>query len=302
MNEKEIRQKVVDTAYKYLGYNEKDGTDDVIIKKYNKIKPKGGYTMSMTDSWCAAYASVVGQESGFGKAIPVECSCERMIELFKKQKCWVEDGTKVPEVADYIFYNWDDTVQPNSGWADHVGIVIKVSDTKITVIEGNMNNKVGLRNIKVGQGTIRGFGKPRYKDLATSKEVFQIGNVVNLITPSHYNNSYKTAKKSSCKIGQAKITNINQAGAHPYHIVGTGKGCTAYGWVDESDITKVKVADDKIQKGDKVKVLKEVTYTGKKFKAWYKSYNVMQVSGDKVVIGVNGIVTCAIHIDNVAKL
>lgn len=302
MNEKEIRQKVIDTAYKYLGYNEADKTDDIIINKYNKIRPKGGYKMSMSDSWCAAYASVVGNESGFGKVIPIECSCERMIELFKKDKCWEEDGTKVPEVADYIFYNWDDTVQPNNGWADHVGIVVKVSDTKITVIEGNMNNKVGLRNIKIGQGTIRGFGKPRYKDLATSKEDFQVGNVVTLKSPYHYSNSFKTAKKSSCKVGQAKITDINRAGAHPYHIIGTGKGCTAYGWVNEGDITKVKPTEDKIQKGDKVKVLKAVTYTNQKFKAWYKSYDVLQVAGDKVVIGIGKTITCAIHIDNVKKI
>ena len=85
MNENEIRKKVIDTAYKYLGYNEKDGTDDIIIKKYNEIRPRGGYKMSMSDSWCAAFASVVGQESGFGKIIPVECSCERLIAKLKER-------------------------------------------------------------------------------------------------------------------------------------------------------------------------------------------------------------------------
>ena len=166
MNENEIRKKVIDTAYKYLGYNEKDGTDDIIIKKYNAIRPKGGYKMSMSDSWCAAFASVVGQESGFGKIIPVECSCEKLISKFKELKCWVEDGTITPETADYIFYNWDDKTQPNDGWADHVGIVVKVSKGTITVIEGNMNDKVGIRKIKVGNGYIRGYGKPKYKALA----------------------------------------------------------------------------------------------------------------------------------------
>ena len=303
MNENEIRKKVIDTAYKYLGYNEKDGTDDIIIKKYNAIRPRGGYKMSMSDSWCAAFASVVGQESGFGKIIPVECSCEKLISKFKELKCWVEDGTITPETADYIFYNWDDKTQPNDGWADHVGIVVKVSKGIITVIEGNMNDKVGIREIKVGNGYIRGYGKPKYKTLVTKvEESFEIGNVVELTVPYHYSNSFSSGKKSICKVGQAKITAINKSGAHPYHIVGTSGGCTAYGWVNKGDITKKLITKDKLKVGDRVKVTKAVTYAGKKFKAWYDKYDVYQVNGDKVVIGVNKIITCSIHIDNVKKL
>ena len=303
MNENEIRKKVIDTAYKYLGYNEKDGTDDIIIKKYNAIRPKGGYKMSMSDSWCAAFASVVGQESGFGKIIPVECSCEKLISKFKELKCWVEDGTITPETADYIFYNWDDKTQPNDGWADHVGIVVKVSKGTITVIEGNMNDKVGIRKIKVGNGYIRGYGKPKYKALVTKvEESFEIGNVVELTVPYQYSNSFSSGKKSICKVGQAKITAINKSGAHPYHTVGTSGGCTAYGWVNKGDITKKLITKDKLKVGDRVKVTKAVTYAGKKFKAWYDKYDVYQVNGDKVVIGVNKIITCSIHIDNVKKL
>ena len=303
MNENEIRKKVIDTAYKYLGYNEKDGTDDIIIKKYNAIRPRGGYKMSMSDSWCAAFASVVGQESGFGKIIPVECSCENLIAKFKELKCWVEDGTITPETADYIFYNWDDKTQPNDGWADHVGIVVKVRKGIITVIEGNMNNKVGIREIKVGNGYIRGYGKPKYKTLVTKvEESFEIGNVVELTVPYQYSNSFSSGKKSICKVGQAKITAINKTGAHPYHIVGTGGGCTAYGWVNKGDITKKLITKDKLKVGDRVKVTKAVTYAGKKFKAWYDKYDVYQVNGDKVVIGINKIITCSIHIDNVKKL
>ena len=244
-----------------------------------------------------------GQESGFGKIIPVECSCEKLIAKFKELKCWVEDGTITPETGDYIFYNWDDKTQPNDGWADHVGIVVKVSKGIITVIEGNMNDKVGIREIKVGNGYIRGYGKPKYKTLVTKvEESFEIGNVVELTVPYHYSNSLSSGKKSICKVGQAKITAINKTGAHPYHIVGTSGGCTAYGWVNKGDITKELITKDKLKVGDRVKVTKAVTYAGKKFKAWYDKYDVYQVNGDKVVIGVNKIITCSIHIDNVKKL
>lgn len=54
--------------------------------------------------------------------------------------------------------------------------------------------------------------------------------------------------------------------------------------------------------GDSVKVVNAVTYDGKKFKAWYPSYKVMEVKGDRVVIGVNGIVTAAIKDTNIKKV
>ena len=166
-----------------------------------------------------------------------------------------------------------------------------------------MNDKVGIREIKVGNGYIRGYGKPKYKTLVTKvEESFEIGNVVELTVPYHYSNSFSSGKKSICKVGQAKITAINKSGAHPYHIVGTGGGCTAYGWVNKGDITKKLITKDKLKVGDRVKVTKAVTYAGKKFKAWYDKYDVYQVNGDKVVIGVNKIITCSIHIDNVKKL
>ena len=59
-------------------------------------------------------------------------------------------------------YNWDASVQPNNGYSDHIGIVESVNGYTITVIEGNMNERVGRRNIRVGHGNIRGYARPRY--------------------------------------------------------------------------------------------------------------------------------------------
>lgn len=75
---------------------------------------------------------------------------------------WIEDGSITPRAGDIIFYNWDDNSQPNNGYADHVGIVESVGGYTITVIEGNMSERVGRRNIRVGNGNIRGYARPRY--------------------------------------------------------------------------------------------------------------------------------------------
>ena len=86
-----------------------------------------------------------------------------MIELFKKIGCWAENENRTPEPGDIIFYDWQDSGKgDNNGWADHVGIVEKVSGGKITVIEGNYSNAVKRRILSVNGKYIRGYGIPKY--------------------------------------------------------------------------------------------------------------------------------------------
>ena len=61
-------------------------------------------------------------------------------------------------------------------------------------------------------------------------------------------------------------------------------------------------SSSEIKVGDKVKVLKAVTYTDKPFKLYYSKYDVLEISGDRVVIGIGKTVTTAIHKDNIKKL
>ena len=58
----------------------------------------------------------------------------------------------------------------------------------------------------------------------------------------------------------------------------------------------------KFAKGDKVKVTKAVTYEGKSFKVYYDTYSVLEVSGDRVVIGINGTITAAVKDTNLTKV
>lgn len=57
-----------------------------------------------------------------------------------------------------------------------------------------------------------------------------------------------------------------------------------------------------IKINDKVKVLNNITYDGKKFIKWFSNYDVLEVKSDRVVIGKGKIVTCAINIKNIEKL
>jgi hypothetical protein len=69
-----------------------------------------------------------------------------------------------------------------------------------------------------------------------------------------------------------------------------------------STATTTTTVKAKFAKGDKVKVKKAVTYEGKSFKTYYDTYSVLEVSGDRVVIGINGTVTAAVKDANLTKV
>ena len=155
---------IVKQAQAWLGLNEKDGSHRAVIDTYNSHTPLArGYKVKYTDAWCATFVSAVAIKLGYTDIIPTECGCEPMINLFKGMGCWVENENRTPDVGDIIFYDWQDGgAGDNTGHSDHVGIVEKVSNGKITVIEGNYKNAVSRRVLSVNGRYIRGYGVPKY--------------------------------------------------------------------------------------------------------------------------------------------
>lgn len=139
------------------------------------------------------------------------------------------------------------------------------------------------------------------KDDQVEEKTLAVGMEVDFTGTSHYTSAYKTATRKTCKAGKAKITAIAAGKAHPCHLVAvSGRGSTVYGWVDAADISAG--ADQTIRKGDKVKVLKAQTYNGGTFKTYYDVYDVIQVNGDRVVIGIGKTVTAAVKASNLQKV
>lgn len=164
--------KVVKQAQAWLGKKESNGTHKEIIDVYNSHKPLArGYKVKYTDEWCSTFVSAVSIKLGYTDIIPTECGCGKHIELFKKLGSWVENENRTPKPGDIIFYDWDDNGSgDNKGGSDHVGIVEKVSNGVITVIEGNKHEAVARREIKVNGRYIRGYGVPKYDKEQTTKE------------------------------------------------------------------------------------------------------------------------------------
>ena len=172
MTETELRNLVVNTAKKYLGYKESDGSHKRIIDIYNAHKPRArGYSVKYTDAWCAAFVSAVSVLCGLTDIMPTECSCAKMVELYKKLGRWEERDDYTPKLGDVVMYDWgDDGKGDNVGQPDHVGIVAYISNNTMKIIEGNISNAVNYRTLSVNGKYIRGYCLPDFASKAIVKE------------------------------------------------------------------------------------------------------------------------------------
>lgn len=170
MTEKELRQKPVDYLAQYVGIKEGSAEHKAILAVLNNSGLCTRYKMTVNDPWCATASSAAFIASGLADIFPcVECSCGNMIELAKKAGIWVENDAYVPKTGDAILYDWGDSGKGDcTGWPDHVGLVASVNGSTIRVIEGNMSNTVGYRNLAVNGRYIRGFITPKFSTKATS--------------------------------------------------------------------------------------------------------------------------------------
>ena len=172
MTEKQLRQKVVNIMQSWLGYNETNGNHKKIIDIYNSHKPLArGYAVRYTDEWCATAVSAAFIQAGLTDIAPTECSCSRMIELYKANGRWKEEDGYTPKPGDLIMYDWEDGGRgDNTGAPNHVGLVATVTGTSMTIIEGNKGRAVAYRAMTVNGKYIRGYCLPDYASKATRAE------------------------------------------------------------------------------------------------------------------------------------
>lgn len=69
-----------------------------------------------------------------------------------------------------------------------------------------------------------------------------------------------------------------------------------------NESTSSNQSSNTIKAGDKVRVTNAVQYNGQSFAVYFDTYDVIEVSGDRAVIGQGSEVTCAISINNITKV
>ena len=123
--------------------------------------------------------------------------------------------------------------------------------------------------------------------------VYKIGDTVEI--NAVYVSSIDTNKMTPL-VTTGTITQILDNARNPY-LLNNGN----IGWINDDCIIR-KLDKKNISVGDKVKVLNNIQYNGEKFITYYDIYDVMEVNNDRVVIGVDNVVTCAININNIEKI
>ena len=169
MTENQLRSNVVSIMKGWLGWSEANGKHKKIVDIYNNHKPLArGYKVQYTDEWCATAVSAAFVKAGLTDIGFTECSCNRMIDLYKAKGRWEERDSYVPKIGDILMYDWQDNgIGDNVGSADHVGLVAAINGTRLTIIEGNKNESVSYRSINANGKYIRGYCLPDYASKAS---------------------------------------------------------------------------------------------------------------------------------------
>ena len=146
---------VVAVAKSQLGY--KESTKN--FKLADDGKTKKGYTRygawygDEYGDWSAMFAAFVYHYAGISKKmVPVNSGAHAWTVDLKKAGLYKTANDYSPAAGDLVFFDTD-----NDGKADQVGVVEKVTDKKITTIEGDSENKVQENSYKVSDGTIIGY-------------------------------------------------------------------------------------------------------------------------------------------------
>ena len=158
VTENEKRAAVVEQALGWLGLGEHDGSHAEILRVYNAIRPlPRGYTMGPGDPWCAAFVSAVGAVCGLGELLFPECGCAPMLARYRAAGRFLRPAAASPRPGDLIFYDWNGDGEP-----DHVGIVAELEDGRLSVVEGNYADRVGLRHVSPTAACVLGYAVPDY--------------------------------------------------------------------------------------------------------------------------------------------
>lgn len=305
------KTKFLNVARDYIGKN----GDFVCNTKLN---------LNMIVDWCAYSVSAIMQDCGFiGKYIKeIEGgagSIPRSSDGVYGR--WFKKGTDTPQAGDLFFLRYADYPNNDKYFCDHVGIVENVDGDIITTLEGNVDGTYGnwqktstftRKTRYLSNTTVYAFYRPNWQALKTTSTASVVENKVKIYQiESSVNVNFKTTVVATDGV------NIRQGAGISFDILGTvpygetvvisnwtsgGEykwGLATYngvkGWI-ALDYTE-KVVED-LKQGDKVKVKSNAVVYGTTTKLnsfVYKTiYRVIEISGSRAVIGINGQVTTAI--------
>lgn len=184
---------------------------------------------------------------------------------------------------------------------DDVSLWQFTSAGRFTGYNGNLDTNYAYK-VFPNPGTVGPMPEPAPDPEPTPAPIpvqkFNIGDRV-VINGDLYTNANAKTAAGSVSNKTTNITRYVAGAAHPYNTTGD------LGWMNESDI---KLAESKpvapITKGCKVKFTGTKSYSGITLAGWTHNsiFDVIEVSGDRVVIGKGTAVTAAVNMKDCVKI
>lgn len=274
-------------------YNKYAEMLDAIPGFYNG--KKNGY------DWCDVYADCsyvanFGADKGrnmiYQPTYSLGAGCGYSVQYYKAAKAWYQK----PEVGDQIFFGY------NGG--DHTGCVIAVDDTYVTTMEGNYNNDVYSRKLKLTDYRIAGYGRPNWSlvaDISPEPEPQPTPPAPEPVKPVA-DKTY-TVKKGDTLSAIAKQYGKTVRELAEYNGIGNPNLIFVNQKIKIPG-TKEEVKAD-IHVGDVVMLKQGATnYTGKSLASfvYQRKHDVLEISGNRVVIGYQGVVVAAVRLEDLTKV
>lgn len=103
-------------------------------------------------------AAMIYQPIGGGSVL-----CSTSADFFKAAGAWTPRG-RTPDPGDVFF-------KLINGKIDHMGIVIRVTGGSVITVEGNSSDMVAERVYSVQDGSIAGYGRPRWELAAGAEDI-----------------------------------------------------------------------------------------------------------------------------------
>lgn len=173
------KQAVLNLARKHMGARTGSGAHKKMVDDYNAISPRPvGYKANYRDDWCDIFVTWLFDQTNQSSLIGRECGVQRHLNIFRRKGIW--NGRTRPQSGDIVIFDWQGH---NAGWADHIGIVEKISGNTVTTIEGNTGSprQVGRRTMQWNANYVVGYARPQY----ASKPVTTQGATGSLTTIAH---------------------------------------------------------------------------------------------------------------------
>ena len=157
---------IVAIAQTQLGY--KEGSLEGTVQGYNDITKYGEWYGMNGQPWCAMFVSWCADQARIStNVIPKHASCDVGMQWFQNRERFFFSpyygGSYTPKKGDIVYFGYK--MKNGAFDSNHVGIVYKVDDKKIYVLEGNSSYKVQtVPYLMANNDYILGYGVPDYKN------------------------------------------------------------------------------------------------------------------------------------------